>query len=90
MHPLLIAKRYRVWYRHNGEALIDCIPHHAVTTNTTVDEILRDVGSHYITHMYIESSSLPLLTKICPQLEQLKIRALPESDAQESERLFSM
>lgn len=74
-----ITATYRVWYRHDGQSQIDCIPDIPTTKKMTGDEIREDIGSHHITHLFVDESFSHQLCLIASDVEQLEIMILPKS-----------
>ena len=76
----IIERKSRLWYRHTGEPEIDDIPVYC-TFKTIRDEseIIRDIGNHSITHMYIRNGVIPSLEEVAPRLTHLKIYDITES-----------
>ena len=76
----IIERESRLWYRHTGEPEIDDIPEYCTFKYIEDDsEIIRDIGNHSITHMYIENGVIPSLEVVAPRLTHLKIDDITES-----------
>ena len=78
----IIGRKSRLWYRHTGQPEIDDIPDWWHCTFKTIEddsEIIRDIGNHSITHMYIENGVIPSLEVVAPRLTHLKILAITKS-----------
>ena len=76
----ITERKYRLWYRHTGEPEIEDIPDYCTFKDIKDDsEIIRDIGSHSITHMYILNGVIPSLEVVAPRLTHLKIYGITES-----------
>ena len=76
----IIGKKSTLWYRHTGEPEIDDIPCRCSLKDIKYDnEIIRDIGNHSITHMYIENGVIPSLEVVAPRLTHLKIYGITKS-----------
>ena len=69
-----------MWYRHTGEPEIEDIPDNCTFQYIRDDsEIIRDIGNHSITHMYIRNGVIPSLEAVAPRLTHLEINSITES-----------
>ena len=71
-----------LWYRHTGQPEIDDIPYEWNCTFKYIEddsEIIRDIGNHRITHMYISNGVIPSLEVVAPRLTHLKIEGITKS-----------
>ena len=63
-----------VWYRHTGQPRIQDIPYDCTFKEIEDEsEIIRDIGNHSITHMYIMDGVIPSLKVVGPRLTHLKV-----------------
>ena len=78
---MFIIERLSVlWYRHTGEPEIEGIPDYCAFKDIRDNsDIIRDIGSHSITHMYIGNGVIPSLEVVAPRLTHLKIPDVTES-----------
>ena len=68
-----------MWYRHTGEPEIEDIPHYCTFKDIEDDsEIIRDIGNHSITHMYIKNGVIPSLEVVAPRLTHLRVSVVHE------------
>ena len=76
---IVIERKYRLWYRHTGQPEIDDIPYDCTFKDIEYNrEIIRDIGNHSITHMYVSNGVIPSLEVVAPRLTHLKIHHLTE------------
>ena len=77
---LVTVAKLELWYRHAGQPKIEDIPDDC-TFKTIEDEseIIRDIGSHSITHMCISNGVIPSLEVVAPRLTHLRIRGITKS-----------
>ena len=69
-----------MWYRHTGEPEIEDIPDNCTFQYIRDDsEIIRDIGSHSITHMRIENGVIPSLEAVASRLTYLVMYDITES-----------
>ena len=76
------VKRYKVWYRHSGQPLIEKIPKLKVSDvkHLTLEELDRDACSNSITHMVIWGAIPPTLSSVAPDLKHIELRSIPDRD----------
>ena len=69
-----------LWYRHTGEPEIDDIRDYCTFKYIEDEsEIIRYIGNHSITHMYIRNGVIPSLEVVAPRLTHLRIYGITES-----------
>ena len=77
---LVIVIKFRLWYRHSGEPEIEDIPYDCKLKIIEDDsKIIKDIGNHSITHMFIWNGVIPSLEVVAPRLTHLKISFITES-----------
>ena len=82
--PGHLGQVLRFPYEHSGEREIDWIPNPLPDRKLmSIDDILIDVGTNYITHMviYLDYEMMPELGVVCPQATHLRIISIQSRDS---------
>ena len=76
------VRKYTMWYRHTGDPRIQQIPDvkSMGMRKLTLEQICDDISNNDITHMCITGEIPPTLSRLTPNLKQIKLMGIEHAD----------